>query len=178
MPWSTADASPAEPVLGDPASLAARGSARQRGAGDVRDLLGAVEGGSPPHTGSGSARDTTTRLHATRLRDLRARGEALTAAMDLAGRRVTEHASELADALALARRIGERARASGLVVDGGTVIGPAGVRGVADAGAERDRRESAARLQRVLDTVLLDLDTSRRALRRDIEEARARCARG
>ncbi|KAB7741842.1 hypothetical protein GA707_16635 [Nostocoides sp. F2B08] len=178
MPWSTADARPAEPVLGDPASLAALGSALQRAAAELRELLGALEGESRPHTGSGSTRDTTARLHGTRLRELRVRGDALTAAMDLAGRRVTEHASELGDALALARRIGERARATGLVVDGGTVIGPAGVRGVADAGAERERRESAARLQRVLDTVLLDLDTARRALRRDLEEARARCARG
>ena len=178
MPWSTADPRPGEPVLGDPASLAALGSALQRAAADVRELLGALEGESRPHTGSGSARDTASRLHTRRLRDLRARGEAVTAAMDLAGRRVTEHASELADALALGRRIGERARATGLVVDGGTVAGPAGVRGVADAGTERERRESAARLQRVLDTVLLDLDTARGALRRDLEEARARCARG
>lgn len=171
MPWSTADPRPGEPVLGDPASLAALGSALQRAAADLGELL--EELGS-----SGSARDTASRLHTRRLRDLRARGEAVTSAMDLAGRRVTEHASELADALALGRRIGERARATGLVVDGGTVAGPAGVRGVADAGTEHERRESAARLQRVLDTVLLDLDTARGALRRDLEEARARCARG
>jgi hypothetical protein len=171
MPWSTEDTRPADPVLGDPASLAALGSALQRAAADLGVLLGEL-------TLSGSPRDTTTRLHATRLRELRARGDAATGAMELAGRRVTDHASELADALALARRIGERARESGLVVDAGSVSRTAGVRGVADAAAERDRAAAAARLQRVLDAVLLDLDTARRGLRRDLATARARCARG
>lgn len=177
MPWSTEDTRPADPVLGDPASLAALGSALQRAAADLGTLLRELEGEPRPHTSSGAGRDTTSRLHTSRLRELRARGESVTTAMEIVGRRVSEHASEVADALALARRISERALASGLVVDGGTVTRPAGVRGVADAGAERDRGEAAARLQRVLDTVLLDLDTARRMLRRDLDEARARCAR-
>ena len=171
MPWSTEDTRPDDPVLGDPASLAALGSALQRAAADLGELL--EELGS-----SGPARGTSSRLHTGRLRELRSRGETVAAAMEVAGRRVNDHASELADALALARRITERARSGGLLVDGGTVATPAGVRGVADAAAERGRTEAAARLQRVLDTVLLDLDSARGVLRRDLEEARARCARG
>ena len=172
MPWSTAYTGPADPVLGDPASLAALGSALQRAAAELRIILGELDADgadTPP---------TTRRLHRTRLRELHNRGGHVVEAMELAGRRVTEHASELADAVAMARRIGERAEEIGLVLDGGTLTRPAGVHGLADADAERTRAETAARLQRVLDTVLLDLDSARRALRRDLQGARTRCARG
>ncbi|MGA8048422.1 MAG: hypothetical protein WCA30_19375, partial [Dermatophilaceae bacterium] len=85
MPWSTEDTRPADPVLGDPASLAALGSALQRAAADLGQLLGELEGGSRPHTGSsGSARGTASRLHTSRLRELRARGASVTAAMEVA----------------------------------------------------------------------------------------------
>jgi hypothetical protein len=165
MAWSTAQGGPADPVLGDPASLAALGSALQRAAAELEVLLGEL-------TPSESPRDTATRLHGVRLRELSTRGTAVTHAMERAGRRVSDHASELADALALARRIGERARSSGLQVDGAAVTRPTGVRGVADAAGERERAEAAARLQRVLDTVLLDLDTARRVLRDDLRALR------
>lgn len=163
MPWSTPDARPAEPVLGDPASVSALAAVLRRAAGDVeRALVGATQDG------------TDSRRHAARLRALRGRGEAVTTSMERAGHLLAEHAADLADALGLARRIVERADSLGLRVDGTDVTRARGVRGLADAATEETRTVALARLQHVLDTVLLDLDTRRRELRSDLASEQER----
>lgn len=163
MPWSTPDPRPAEPVLGDPASVSALAAVLRRTAGDVeRAFAGATEDG------------THSRRHAARLRALRGRGEAVTTSMERTGGRLAEHAADLADALGLARRIVDRAESLGLRVDGTDVVRPRGVHGLADAATEEVRTEAMARLQQVLDTVLLDLDTRRRELRADLASEQER----
>jgi transcription initiation factor TFIIIB Brf1 subunit/transcription initiation factor TFIIB len=165
MTWSTPDPRPAEPVLGDPASVSALAAVLRRTAGDIeRALAGTTEGG------------TQSRRHAARLRALRGRGETVTASMERTGHRLAEHAADLADALGLARRLVDRAASLGLRVDGSDVIRPRGVHGLADAATEEIRTEALARLQRVLDTVLIDLDTRRRELRADLTSEQGRRA--
>lgn len=166
MTWSLPEPSPAEPVLGDPASLAALGSALRRAATDLEDALGRL-----------SAQDVTSRRHATRIKALHRDAAAVIGALQRTGPRLTEHASELADAIGLARRLSDRAESFGLQVDGPVVAASRGVRGVADAQTEQSRTEALGRLQRVLEAILLDLDTARRRLREDLDGERGRLQR-
>lgn len=159
MTWSLPDPRPADPVLGDPASLAALAATLHRAAVELDDAL---EGLRPEEVGS--------RRHAARVKALRARAVPLRESMDRAARLLGDHASELADALGLARRLVDRAESAGLVVDGPAVSRGRGVQGVADAAAEATREEALTRLQRVLDAILIDLDTARRGLRRELAD--------
>lgn len=160
MAWSTEDTRPAEPVLGDPASISALTAVLRRTAADIDRALEAL-----PTTSVG-------RRHVARMRAVRTRGESVTASMGRTGHRLADHVTDLADALGLAQRIVERAESLGLRVDGPVVIRPGGVRGVADAQTEHSRTDALERLQRVLDTVLLDLDARRRELRADLNAER------
>jgi hypothetical protein len=162
--WTTEDRRPSAPVLGDPGSVSALAAALQRAAAEVDERLTALEPG-----------DVDNRRHASRLRRLRSEGAATTASMGRAGRRLGDHAVELAEALALAQRVVTRAEGTGLEVDGPLVRRHPGVRGVADQGGERERGEALVRLQSVLDAVLRDLARARESLRSDLERERRRC---
>lgn len=88
-------------------------------------------------------------------------GDALTAAaattaseLEHVARVLQDHATDLADLLARARAIDERARAAGLEVRGGTVGAVWGVAGEADAAAVATRDALATALQADLDLVL------------------------
>ena len=65
-----------------------------------------------------------------------------------------DHATDLADLVARARALEERARAAGLEVRDGRVEIAWGVTGTADAGADRTRAAARAALQSELDLVL------------------------
>lgn len=158
MTWSLPEPPPAEPVLGDPASVAALGLALRQACAQLGRALEAVDVAAVP-----------SRRHAARVRALRTRAAPLTASMDRVGAGLAEHASELADAVALARGLVERAEAAGLRIDGPAVGLGRGVHGVADAAAEIARDETRRSVQLVLDTILLDLDVARRRLRTNLE---------
>ncbi len=91
----------------------------------------------------------------------RRRGSALAGAGTSAADELTrvagvlqDQASDLADLLARARAVEERAAASGLEVRDERVVPAYGVRGEADASAQRAQGELADRLQGELDLVL------------------------
>ncbi|WP_299442700.1 hypothetical protein [uncultured Phycicoccus sp.] len=65
-----------------------------------------------------------------------------------------DQATDLAELVARARGVGERARAHGLEVRDGRVVPALGVLGEADLDADRRRAETAATLQAELDLVL------------------------
>jgi hypothetical protein len=65
-----------------------------------------------------------------------------------------DHATDLADLVARARALEERARAAGLEVRDGRVERAWGVTGAADADADRAREASRGALQADLDLVL------------------------
>ena len=93
---------------------------------------------------------------ATRRRaaDLAAATEAAAAQLDRVGRVLQDHATDLADLVARARALEERARAAGLEVRDGRVEIGWGVTGAADAEADRARAATRAALQAELDLVL------------------------
>lgn len=74
--------------------------------------------------------------------------------LDRVGRVLQDHATDLADLVARARTIEERARAAGLEVRDGRLEQPWGVTGAADAGADEEREHVRAALQPDLDLVL------------------------
>ena len=158
MPWSTEDPRPADPVLGDPASVAALAAVLHRCAADLRLALHRL----PP------ASVGTSRRHASRVRALHAQARTVITSMERAGELLAEHAVVLAEATGLGRRLVDRAGALGLSVDGPVVARSRGVRGVADATTEQDRAAALERLQHVLDTILADLEVRRRELRADL----------
>ena len=163
MPWSTEAPRAADPVLGDPASVSALAAVLRRAAADLERALERLPADSP-----------RGRRHCARLRRIRAEGAAVPASLHRGGDVLGDHATDLADALGLARRLVDRAPSFGLSVDGPSVTRPRGVRGVADPAMEQRRTEAHARLQQVLDTVLDDLDTRRRTLREDLDTERTR----
>lgn len=167
MTWSLPDPRPAEPVLGDPASLGALGSALRRAGADLEAALSQV-----------SAEAVSSRRHATRIKALHRDAAVVVGALERAGPRLTQHSGEVADAIGLARRLTDRAESLGLQVDGPVIAANRGVRGVADQPTEQSRAEALSRLQRVLDAILIDLDTMRRRLREDLGSERARVSRG
>lgn len=166
MPWSLPDPAPTEPVLGDPASLGALGSALRRAAADLEDSLAGL-----------SAQGVASRRHAGRIKALHRDAGQVIAALHRTGSHLTAHSSELADTIGLARRLTDRAESFGLRVDGPVITENRGVRGVADPRTEQSRGEAVSRLQRVLDAILIDLDTARRRLREDLDAERTRLQR-
>lgn len=165
MAWSIEDTRPADPVLGDPASVAALAATLRRTAEDLQDALERL-----------AAQPPGSRRHASRLRRLHTDLGAVAASLERTGGRLAEHAIDLADARGLAHRLRDRAQGLGLRVDGPVVSRPRGVHGVADEAAETERDAALSRLQQVLDAVLIDLEARRRALREDVDSERERRA--
>jgi hypothetical protein len=139
-------------VPGDPASLSAcAGTARA-----VAERLGeratgvrtASERLGDGWTGRASA---TTRRRATLLADST---DATATQLDHVGRVLQDHATDLAELVARARSLEERARAGGLDLRDGRVEIAWGVTGTADAGADLEREAARAALQPELDLVL------------------------
>lgn len=161
MAWSVPEPPPAAPVLGDPASLAALALALRRSAGEIDRAVEDLD-----------LTTITSRHHRSRARTVVRDVSALTAAMSRSAAALSDHAGELADAIGLSTRLVDRARATGLVVDGPTISRATGVQGVADPQSESNRAEALRRLQPVLDAILLDLDTARRRLRTELERER------
>lgn len=161
MAWSIPDPGPAAPVLGDPASLSALALSLRRSAGEIDRAVTDLD----PST-------ITSRRHATRVRAVTRDAASLSASMHRCADALADHASELADAVGLAARVVDRARAAGLVVDGPTITRGPGVRGVADPDSESSSAETLRRLQQVLSAILLDLDTARRRLRDELAAER------
>jgi hypothetical protein len=139
-------------VPGDPASLSAcAGTARsvaERLADHATGLRTASEALGEGWTGRTSA--------ATRRRtaDLASATDATAGQLDRVGRVLQDHATDLADLVARARVLEERARVAGLEVREGRVEIGWGVTGAADAEADRSRAASQASLQAELDLVL------------------------
>ena len=80
--------------------------------------------------------------------------DACAAQLDTLGRVLQDHATDLADLVARARAVEERARAAGLDVRDGRVEVGWGVTGTADAQADLARHEAREALQAELDLVL------------------------
>ncbi|MDO5502666.1 MAG: hypothetical protein Q4G67_05770 [Actinomycetia bacterium] len=161
MTWSPQPERAAPPVLGDPASIAALSASMHRVARLIAGAVEAVE----PLTGP-------QRRQGGELREITREAARLVAEVERGAEALSEHGADLADSLGLAHRIVDRAAPLGLRVDGTVVQPAAGVLGVADAGAEETREQHRRRLQRVLDTVLIELDASRRAVQRRLESGR------
>ena len=89
-----------------------------------------------------------------RAADLAAATDATAGQLDRVGRVLQDHATDLADLVARARVLEERARAAGLEVRDGRVELGWGVTGAADAEADRSRAATRAALQAELDLVL------------------------
>lgn len=139
-------------VPGDAASLSScavtvRGASRRLAArADV--LAVAVDEVGPGWVGRASA--------ATRRRcgDLATAGTACAAELDRVATVLQDHATDLADLVARARAVEERAAAAGLEVRGGRVVRRLGVHGEADAAGEGRLEDVATGLQAELDLVL------------------------
>ena len=139
-------------VPGDPASLSAcAGTARSVAerladhATDVRTASGALGEGWTGRTSAATRRRTT---------DLAAATDAAAGELDRVGRVLQDHATDLADLVARARVLAERARTAGLEMRDGRVELGWGVTGAADAEADRSRVATRAALQAELDLVL------------------------
>lgn len=139
-------------VPGDPASVSAcAGTVRsvsQRLADHATGVRSASAALGEGWTGRASA--VTRRRGA----DLAAATELTAAQLDRVGRVLQDHATDLADLVARARAIEERARAAGLEVREGRVEIGWGVTGPADADADGARAVTRVALQAELDLVL------------------------
>jgi uncharacterized protein YukE len=139
-------------VPGDPASLSAcAGTVRavaERLADQATGVRTASEHLAERWTGRTSA---STRR---RVADLADATGSTAAQLDQVGRVLQDHATDLADLVARARGIEERARAAGLEVRDGRVELGWGVTGPADASADRERAATQVLLQAELDLVL------------------------
>lgn len=139
-------------VPGDPASLSACG----RTVREVARLLGDdATGVRTAYRELGEGWTGRTSAVARRAgADLADRVSQTGSELDRVGRVLQDHATDLADLVARARVIEERARAAGLDVRDGRVEQAWGVSGAADAGADREREHVRAALQADLDLVL------------------------
>ncbi len=164
-------------LTGDPAGCSRAGGTLARTAaglrldGDrVRDALAGVD-----EHWRGRASVTVRRRAAELARALEETADELSAT----GHRLQEHATELADALAAQRRLGERADRVGLVLEDGRVTRRWGVAGEADAAAEAAGDRAVDELQAVLDSLVVQVARRRRRLAATLEEsARALAATG
>ena len=139
-------------VPGDPASLSAcaavaRSVAEQLGgrATGVRTASGLLGEGWTGRTSAATRR---------RAADLAVATEACAAQLDTLGRVLQDHATDLADLVARARAVEEKARAAGLDVRDGRVEVGWGVSGTADAQHDLAKQEAREVLQAELDLVL------------------------
>jgi hypothetical protein len=140
------------PVPGDPASLSAC-AAVARAVGEQLAARATGVRTASEQLGEGWAGRTSA---ATRRRaaGLALATDTCAAQLDSLGRVLQDHATDLADLVARARTIEERARAAGLEVRDGRVEVGWGVSGPADAHADTQRHETREVLQAELDLVL------------------------
>jgi len=139
-------------VPGDPASLSACAAV----AHSVADQLAGRATGVRTASGLLAEGWTGRTSAATRRRaaHLAVATDACAAQLDTLGRVLQDHATDLADLVARARAVEERARAAGLDVRDGRVEVGWGVSGTADAQHDRARHEARDALQAELDLVL------------------------
>lgn len=139
-------------VPGDPASLSAGGRTVREVARRLEDHATGVRTAyrevGEGWTGRTSA--ITRRAGA----DLADEASATGAELDRVGRVLQDQATDLADLVARARVLEERAGAAGLEVRDGRVEQVWGVTGTADAGVDRERDRTRTALQADLDLVL------------------------
>jgi len=147
-------------VPGDAASLSAC-------AGTVGSVAAAVGGLSDPLAGavrelSGGWSGRTSATTRRRAEALAAAAGTTATALERVGVVLQDHATDLAELHARARRVEERAGAAGLEVRHGRVVPRYGIAGEADAAGDRHRDDAAVALQEELDAI-----TARHARRRD-----------
>ncbi len=139
-------------VPGDPASLSACAGTVRSVSQALTDRAAGVRTASDALREGWSGRTSaTTRRRAA---DLAAATEVAAGQLDRVGRVLQDHATDLADLVARARAIEERARAAGLEVREARVEIGWGVTGPADADADRARAATQQALQAELDLVL------------------------
>ncbi|MEO5608162.1 MAG: hypothetical protein ABIQ61_00755 [Ornithinibacter sp.] len=139
-------------VPGDPASLSAC-------AGTVRRVSGELTLSADGIRAAGDAlgvqwQGRTSARVRKRTETLAAANDTTAQQLDRVGVVLQDHASELADLVARARMIDERAAAAGLEVREGRVIVAFGVTGTADGQRASAQEATRARLQGDLDLVL------------------------
>lgn len=139
-------------VPGDPASLSACGRTVREVARRLEDDATGLRA-AYRQLGEGWAGRTSAAARRSGT-DLADRLSQTGSELDRVGRVLQDHATDLADLVARARAIEERARAAGLEVRDGRVEQAWGVTGAADAGADREREHARAALQVDLDLVL------------------------
>ena len=139
-------------VPGDPASLSACAGTTQRLSADLAGLVAGiradVEALGEQWRGRSSVR---VRQHAS---SLAAATEATALELGRVGRVLQDHSTELAELVARARTISERAAAAGLEVRGAEVVVAYGVTGTADLEQSRTRDQVREELQADLSLVL------------------------
>jgi len=139
-------------VPGDPASLSACAGTTQRLSADLASLGVGIRADVEALEGQWRGRSSVqVRQHASSLA-----GATETAALELGrvGRVLQDHSTELAELVARARTISERAAAAGLEVRGAEVAVAYGVTGTADLEQSRARDQLRAELQADLSLVL------------------------
>ncbi|HET6967875.1 MAG TPA: hypothetical protein VFI44_06340 [Ornithinibacter sp.] len=139
-------------VPGDPASLSACGRTVREAARGLEDDATGVRT-AYRELGEGWAGRTSAMARRAGA-DLAEQVSLTGFELDRVGRVLQDHATDLADLVARARAIEERAGAAGLEVRDGRVEQAWGVTGAADAGADREREHARAALQADLDLVL------------------------
>ena len=139
-------------VPGDPASLSACAGTVRAVAARLGERAAGVRAASERLTDGWTGRGSATSRR--RLDDLGAATATTAQEADRVGAVLQDHATDLADLVARARSIEERARGAGLEVREGRVAIGWGVTGPADPQADRVRDEVRAGLQAELDLVL------------------------
>ncbi len=139
-------------VPGDPASLSACAGTTQRVAADLASQVGGIRGDVEALGDQWRGRSSAqVRQHASSLADAT---EAAAAELARVGRVLQDHSTELAELVARARVVSERAAAAGLEVRGAEVVVAFGVTGTADLEQARARGQVQAGLQADLSLVL------------------------
>jgi hypothetical protein len=141
-------------VHGDPASLSQTGGALRQLATRLRTTgrraHAAFDDASAGDATNGR-RDRVVTVARRQYDAVDAAAAAAAVELDRAGAAVQAHASDLAEALALARSLAARADAAGLRVVDGVVLPAWGVAGVAEASAAQSREQVQQQLQAELD---------------------------
>ena len=139
-------------VPGDPASLSACGRTVREVARRLEDDATGLRTASR-ELGEGWTGRTSAAVRRAGA-DLGDRLSQTGSELDRVGRVLQDHATDLADLVARARALEERAGTAGLEVRAGRVEQAWGVTGAADAGVDREREHARAALQADLDLVL------------------------
>jgi len=149
-------------AAGDPASVSATAAALTRAGSALAAEADALEA---------AYRDLGRTWTGRASVDVRRRGAALTAAcsttaaeLQLVGTALQDLATDLAELVARARAVAERADADGLALQEGRVVLGYGIAGEADPARAQDRERGRAELQRELDTVRTLLQRRRQRL--------------